>query len=82
MTDQKKPNNGELLQRIVADMAEIKTDIAVIKRDVVTTSDLVLDHETRIRELEKARWKSAWITGVLSALITSGLVSLIVKVLA
>ena len=82
MTDQKKPNNGELLQRIVADMAEIKTDIAVIKRDVVTTSDLILDHETRIRELEKARWKSAWVTGVLSALITSGLVSLIVKVLA
>jgi len=81
MTDQKKPNNGELLQRIVADMAEIKTDIAVIKRDVVTTSDLVLDHETRIRELEKAHWRSAWVTGVLSALITSGLVSLIVKVL-
>ncbi len=81
MTDQKRPNNGELLQRIVSDMAEIKTDIAVIKKDVSIQSDLVIDHEARIRELEKARWKSAWVTGVLSALITSGVVSLLLRAL-
>lgn len=79
MTDQRRPNNGELLQKIVSDMAEIKTDIAVIKRDVINTNDLVIDHEARIRELEKARWKSAWLTGVLSAVVTSSLVALILR---
>lgn len=81
MTEQKRPNNGELLQRIVSDMAEIKTDIAVIKRDVISTNDLVIDHEARIRELEKARWKSAWVTGVLSAVITSSIVGILVKLI-
>lgn len=79
MAEQKRPNNSELLQRIVDDMAVIKTDIAVIKRDVTIQSDLVIDHEARIRELEKARWKSAWITSLLSALITSGLVAVIIR---
>jgi hypothetical protein len=81
MSETKRPNNSELLQRIVDDMAVIKTDIAVIKRDVTIQSDLVIDHETRIRELEKARWKSAWITSVLTALITSTLVGLLVKLI-
>ena len=49
MSEIKRPNNSELLQRIVDDMAVIKTDIAVIKRDVVIQSDLVIDHEARIR---------------------------------
>jgi len=37
-------------------MAEIKADIKS-----------VADHEARIRELEKARWSSAWLTGLLSS---------------
>jgi hypothetical protein len=81
MTEAKRPNNGELLQRIVDDMSIIKTDIAVIKKDVTIQSDLVIDHEARIRELEKARWQSAWVTGVLSAVITSGIVGVIVKLI-
>jgi hypothetical protein len=81
MTDVKRPNNSELLQRIVDDMSIIKTDIAVIKKDVTFQSDLVLDHETRIRELEKARWQSAWITGVLSAVITSSIVGVLLKLI-
>ena len=82
MTEVKRPNNGELLQRIVDDMSIIKTDIAVIKKDVTIQSDLVLDHETRIRELEKARWQSAWLTGVLSAVVTSGIVGVLLKVIS
>ncbi len=82
MTETKRPNNGELLQRIVDDMAVIKTDIAVIKKDVTIQSDLVIDHETRIRELEKARWKSAWVTGVLSAVVTSTFVGLIMRLVS
>jgi hypothetical protein len=81
MSEVKRPNNGELLQRIVDDMSIIKTDIAVIKKDVTIQSDLVIDHEARIRELEKARWQSAWVTGVLSAVITSGIVGVIVKLI-
>lgn len=79
MTEIKRPNNGELLLKIVNDMAEIKTDIAVIKKDVTIQSDLVIDHEMRIRELEKARWQSAWVTAVLSAVITSTVVGVLVK---
>jgi hypothetical protein len=81
MTETKRPNNGELLQRIVDDMSIIKTDIAVIKKDVTIQSDLVIDHEARIRELEKARWQSAWVTGVLSAIITSALVGVLIKLI-
>jgi hypothetical protein len=81
MSEAKRPNNGELLQRIVDDMSIIKTDIAVIKKDVTIQSDLVIDHEARIRELEKARWQSAWVTGVLSAVITSAIVGVIVKLI-
>jgi len=79
MTEMKRPNNSELLQRIVDDMSIIKTDIAVIKKDVTIQSDLVLDHEARIRELEKARWKSAWLTGLLSAVLTSSIVALVIR---
>ena len=81
MSDVKRPNNSELLQRIVDDMSIIKTDIAVIKKDVTIQSDLVMDHEARIRELEQARWKSAWVTGVLSAVVTSGIVGVLLKVI-
>lgn len=81
MSEVKRPNNSELLQRIVSDMAEIKTDLAVIKRDVSSHADLVIDHEARIRELEKARWKSAWVTGVLSAVITSVFVGFFIKLI-
>ena len=81
MSETKRPNNGELLQRIVDDMSIIKTDIAVIKKDVTIQSDLVIDHESRIRELEKARWQSAWLTGVLSAVVTSGIVGVLLKVI-
>jgi hypothetical protein len=81
MSETKRPNNSELLQKIVNDMAEIKTDLAVIKRDVSSHADMVIDHEARIRELEKARWQSAWVTGVLSAVITSAIVGFLIKLI-
>ena len=33
----------------------------------------------RIRELEKARWSSAWLTGLLSAGVSSVIVAIIIK---
>jgi cell division protein FtsX len=61
MEPTKKPTSQTtLLLQIVQDMAEIKADIKA-----------VADHETRIRELEKARWSSAWLTGLLSSGISA-----------
>jgi len=71
MEPAKKPSSQTaLLLQIVQDMAEIKADIKA-----------VADHETRIRELEKARWSSAWLTGLLSAGISSVLVAIILNAL-
>lgn len=68
-TPSPKPSNQTaLLLQIVQDMAEIKADIKA-----------VADHETRIRELEKARWSSAWLTGLLSAGISSVFVAIILN---
>lgn len=68
MSDQRPNSQTAMLVQLVQDMAEIKADIKA-----------VADHETRIRELEKARWSSAWLTGLLSALISSGIVAFIIK---
>lgn len=65
------PDNADkLLLQIVADLAEIK---ATVKN--------YADLELRVRDLEKARWSSAWLTGILSAAVSSGVVALIMKVL-
>lgn len=61
-------NADKLLIQVVADLAEIK---ATIKN--------YADLELRVRELEKARWSSAWLTGILSAAVSSGVVALIMK---
>jgi hypothetical protein len=58
----------DLLLAIYQDVAEIKA-----------AQKQVADHELRIRELEIVRWRSAWITGLLSAAISSVLVAVIVR---
>lgn len=69
MDQQKRPSSQTaLLLQLVQDVADIKAGI---------TS--VADHETRIRELEKARWSSAWLTGLLSAGVSSVIVAIIIK---
>jgi hypothetical protein len=69
MDQPKRPSSQTaLLLQLVQDVAEIKAGI---------TS--VADHETRIRELEKARWSSAWLTGLLSAGVSSVIVAIIIK---
>ena len=37
----------------------------------------VKDHENRLRELEKARWQTAWVTSVASAVLTALIVFLV-----
>jgi hypothetical protein len=58
----------DLLLAIYKDVAEIKA-----------AQKQVADHEVRIRELEIVRWRSAWVIGVLSAVISSALVAIIVR---
>ena len=71
-TAPKKPSNGDLLMQIVTDIAEVKSDL----KTVIMANR---DHEHRLRELEKARWSSAWLVGLLSAIVTSGVVAIIVR---
>jgi hypothetical protein len=59
---------ADLIMAIYKDVAEIKA-----------AQKQVADHELRIRELEIVRWRSAWITGLLSALISTTLVTIIVR---
>jgi cell division protein FtsX len=71
MEQPKSPNSQiTLLLQLVQDVAEIKAGIASVS-----------DHETRIRELEKARWSSAWLTGILSAIISSVIVAVVIRTL-
>ncbi len=46
---------------------QLAQDIAEIKATVKNYADL----ETRVRELEKARWSSAWVTAFASASMTA-----------
>jgi hypothetical protein len=60
--------NDKILIQLVRDIAEVK---AMVQN--------YADIELRVRELEKARWKSAWITGLLSAVISSSAVAIIIR---
>jgi hypothetical protein len=61
MPDAPRPNSSNAL------LVQIITDIAEIKATIKGYADL----ETRVRELEKARWQSAWITAFASASLTA-----------
>jgi hypothetical protein len=61
MPDPSRPASSQAL------LVQIITDIAEIKAVVRNYADL----ETRVRELEKARWQSAWITAFASASLTA-----------
>lgn len=39
----------------------------------------ILDHEDRIRDLEKARWSSAWVTALASASITAAVTAFVIS---
>ena len=60
--------NDKYLIQVVRDIAELK---AMVQN--------YADIELRVRELEKARWKSAWITGLLSASISSAVVAVVIR---
>jgi type IV secretory pathway component VirB8 len=69
MTDA-KPTNQALLLDITHRLAAIEAKL-----------DVVADHEDRIRELEKARYSTAWLTSILSASLTAAIVAVVIKML-
>lgn len=66
MSEQRPASNQALLVQIVTDLADLKATIR-------NYADL----EMRVRELEKARWQSAWITALASATLTAVVVAMI-----
>jgi hypothetical protein len=56
---------------------QLAQDIAEIKATVKNYADL----ETRVRELERARWSSAWVTAFGSAAMTALAVVLVNQVI-
>lgn len=69
-TELPKPSSNTLL-------AHIDNRLAVIEARL----EIIADHESRIRELEKARWQSAWITSISTAVAVAVIVSLISRTL-
>ena len=70
MTDvpEPKPSNSALLFKIDSRLSVIESKL-----------DTIIDHENRIRDLEQARYKSAWITSVLTSALSAGAVFLLIK---
>ena len=68
MADEQRPTNAALL-------LEISSRLSVIESKLI----VLTDHEDRIRELEKSRYQSAWITSVLSSGLSAAIVFAIIK---
>lgn len=71
MADEQVPGWAQLLIKEVAILNE------KLPNHIDWTERNVRDHEKRLRELEKARWQSAWVTSVASAVLTGLIVFLV-----
>jgi hypothetical protein len=69
MSDERPTTNQALLIRLESRLAVIESKI-----------DSIADIEDRLRELEKARYQSAWIISVLSSVLTAGVVAMILRI--
>jgi hypothetical protein len=72
-----EPTEQQLLLNIVRDIAEIKADFKADRNWRERVEQRIEDHELRVRELEKARWQTAWVTAASSAALTAVVVGLI-----
>jgi DNA-binding ferritin-like protein (Dps family) len=66
-----------LLMRVVEDLAEIKAEIRADRAWRSRVDQLLDDHETRVRALEKRAWQTAWVTAAASASLTAVVVAFI-----
>lgn len=72
-----EPTEQQLLLNIVRDIAEIKADFKADRNWRERVEQRIEDHELRVRELEKARWQTAWVTAASSAALTAVVVGFI-----
>lgn len=63
-----KPSNSALLFKIDSRLSVIESKL-----------DTIIDHEQRIRALEEARYKSAWITSVVTSVLSAAVVFVVIK---
>jgi type IV secretory pathway component VirB8 len=70
MTD---PHDAKLTNSAL--LLQISSRLAVIESRL----EVLADYDARIRELEKARYQSAWISSILSAALSSAIVFMIIK---
>lgn len=68
---ERTPSQQQLLLGIVKDIAEIKAEFRADRQWRERVEQRMEDHETRVRELEKARWQTAWVTAASSAGLTA-----------
>jgi hypothetical protein len=64
---------------------EIYAAVTRVEKEIIALSSLkedVQDHESRLRELEKKVWQSSWISGLISAVVTSAATATIIQMLA
>jgi hypothetical protein len=71
MSEEKPLTNSALLYELRADIKVIKAELTVIS-----------DHESRIRALEKARYQSAILISIATAVLSSAAVASILKAIA
>lgn len=61
---------------------EVKTEVKVMSQKLDNEIKKIEDHENRIRKIEETIWRSAWMTSLLSAVITSGATAVVLTVLS
>lgn len=64
---------------------ELSTEVKLINQkldnEIVKNDKLIADHELRIRKIEETVWRSAWITSITTAIITSAAGAIIIAVI-
>jgi len=54
---------------------ELKKEVALINQkldnEIKKNDKLLADHESRIRKIEETVWRSAWVSSIVTALITT-----------
>lgn len=78
-------DNNEENKPVRITQKEIYEVVTRMEKEVIALNTLkedVKDHESRLRELEKKVWQSSWVSGLISAVVTSAATAMIIQVLA
>lgn len=76
-TPTRNTSQAQMLLQVIQDLAEIKAEFRADRSWRERVEQRIEDHEVRVRELEKARWQTAWVTAASSAALTAIVVGFI-----